>query len=189
MNVSAYPTRGISYDIVGGNKAWANADRITAVDRRYSTATFTGVEFSALTEWLCGYTFGFAIPSDATITGVSATYRRSASSSVPCNIIDSAIFLCSPYTNPLHIAGKTAVGAWSERGDRDDTVGADGDLWGAILTPAIVNSSDFGVRLRAERTGTGGIIASVDAVSMTIYYTEAPVYADGCMDLVIPVGG
>ena len=48
------------------------------------------------------------------------------------------------------------------------TYGSEADLWGNVLTTAIVNASNFGAALSAVVT-TG--IASVDFIGITIYYT------------------
>jgi len=44
------------------------------------------------------------------------------------------------------------------------------DVWGATLTPTIVNDPDFGVRIWNTLTGNA---MRLDAVWLTVYYTGA----------------
>jgi hypothetical protein len=53
--------------------------------------------------------------------------------------------------------------AWSTHGGASDT-------WGLTLTPAIVNSPDFGIAIRAKDVPAGDVVAAlIDAARLTVY--------------------
>ncbi len=53
------------------------------------------------------------------------------------------------------------------------TFGSSSDLWGNSLTPAIINSPDFGFGISVQYAiGTGAATALVDYINMTVYYEE-----------------
>ena len=109
--------------------------------------------------------FGFTIPTGATINGVVVKIDRKASAS-------SAI----QYTGVTLSAGgttKTPGGLWITS-VVTDTIGSSSDLWGATLTPTIVNNSSFGVTIVAVNVSGGtNKTASVANGNIIIYYTPS----------------
>ena len=111
--------------------------------------------------------YGFAIPSIATILGVSLAVHKVAPFGGPVTT-DSFV--------RLQIGGATlgldrsAPAVWST--SVNSVYGGQGDLWGATLNPATVNSSTFGGEFQAQSTpaGTTGTI-QIDTLAMTVYYT------------------
>ena len=116
---------------------------------------------------LFAYDFGFAIPSGALIRGVSASVMRSSTAAT--DISDSLIML---YTgSPVGISHASTL-FWTPNpmlvsyGDSTDT-------WGYTLTSDTINSSQFGLALEVmnKNLSASFITASVDHVTMTVYYS------------------
>ena len=111
---------------------------------------------------LLGYDFGFEIPEGATITGV---------------VFDLLLTNTNPATlhaqlwNAALLGNRTQQPLDTEAAFTWYSFGFDSDLWGAELTPAIVNSSDFGVVIAVEGSQLEGTLTTCDVFNLTIYYT------------------
>ena len=149
---------------------WTNPQNSTASDNIYTTALlYTGQDPGAL----ASTNFGFSIPSDATINGIEVKVERKQQSlgsngsftdSMACLVING-----SPNFNANRAVIWTA---WSTA-EEIKTFGSATDLWGLTLTPALINNTGFGFYLRPIKA-IGKAVASVDYISMTVYYTLAP---------------
>jgi len=116
--------------------------------------------------------FGFSVPGNATVTGIIADASRKGQTSSA--IWDSSIFLLKnglPEGVP-----KTGPNAWPLL-PQYETYGDSSDLWGASLTPADVNSSQFGVMVKPMNKSTASDSAFVDHIRLTVFYT-LPVSVD-----------
>lgn len=132
-----------------------------------SSKTSPPVPAGGFSTFLRATNFGFAIPAGATINGISAVITRKADALA--SIIDNAVLL---------VAGGVAVGTdHSLVGDWGTTFflanyGSTSDLWGATWTPAIINSSNFGIEISVQNTGGVATKATVNAfVTMIVTYT------------------
>jgi hypothetical protein len=148
---------------VGGGTAWSNPTNVTASDNSYASVSLS---FFAVSDALVATNFGFSIPGTATIDGITVSIEKNGTG----------------FTFDLNIQltknGTTAVGSnyalitpWP---GSDTNVGYGGaaDLWGTTWTPAEINSSNFGVYIRAIGLNLfGSSVASVDHVTVTIDYT------------------
>ena len=141
---------------------WGNAQLSRFEDGSYALA-FNSTLFSQFTNVLLVTNFGFNIPSDAVIEGVVVGVRRSAVG----NVTISAIGLAGVFA-----FDKSDEALWPASFEYKD-YGSPTDLWGASLTPALVNGSGFGASLTAQLAAPSGstIEARVDHIRMTIYYT------------------
>lgn len=151
-----------------GTVAWTNPGNITADDAAYASAL--NVVDGGTTQYLHATNFGFAIPTGAQIAGVQFRVERYF-------VQDVSLFTTRDHSITLIVGGvrtgtaKTIAGAWPETTPAVQTAGADNDLWGCALTPAIVNSSDFGVALRAKHffsSGQGDFF--VDYIQLNVHY-------------------
>lgn len=121
---------------------------------------------------LLAQNLGFSVPSGATITGVQVGMTRTQSSGTSAlysgNITLTGV-ACTPKSD-TYGAGDD----WSQQGSIG--YGSQADLWGATLTPAIVNSASFGVSLVAIATGGpgNGAAGEITALTITVYYSTAP---------------
>jgi RHS repeat-associated protein len=140
------------------------------------------------TDYLDAKNLGFNIPSNATINGVYVDVSDYAvSRDDDSSICDNVIQL---------IKGGVAQGsnkAWTcwtyPDAPPDDTYyGSSSDLWGLSLTPADVNSSNFGVRVQGSSViYTYDVKAGVDFVTVTVYYTVPTVttYDSGTVSVTV----
>lgn len=175
-SVTKYPSTGADDSSIG-SLAWASPGNIIASDNTYATATAsqgTGV----YTHYLKATNFGFAIPSGATINGIVVTIERKANYSIDDrNVVDNVVRLVKG--GVVSGNNKADTSTYYPTVDGLAQYGGATDLWGLTFTPADINSSNFGVVLSCYLNNiAGGVIASVDAISITVYYTEA-VYKDG----------
>lgn len=125
-----------------------------------------------VTEYVSFYNFNLGIPSVATIDGIEVLIRRGNdwADLETCRLTLTAATL-SP-GNRLPAAAPAQY---------DFTIlGGPADTFGAALTPATVNSPDFGVAFRW--TNFGSTIDIID-VAIRVYYTIAPADVDGAVDL------
>jgi hypothetical protein len=146
----------------GSGAGWTNSGNIGTNDNIKAT---TSVAAGAQSPNLDATNFGFAIPSGVTIVGVSARIEQMGSAKD--KIADTVVQL---------IVGGTATGSnlpsatkWDDR-DKYQPYGSSATMWGLSLTPAQVNASNFGLRLRVTNTHTSAVTASVDHVELTVYY-------------------
>jgi len=124
------------------------------------------------------YNFGFEIPDGATVEGVVVELEDKIQSE-PNGTITSNLRLLKTSTE----RGQTFSNVG---GDNYETApstteeyrshGGVSDLWGQTWTPAEINSTDFGARIRAfyEASGPPGESEgpySLDHIRITVYYT------------------
>lgn len=156
------PNSGATFadDATIGSIILSNVDNAAVSDNAYVSAVLLAGQ---ITHYLKATNFGFAIPTDATILGVTVEVERS--STVLSTTVDQSIKLVKGGT----ISGdeKAAGGTWPTT-DAYATYGSATDLWGLTLTPADLNLSTFGVAIGA----TTGIAATaqIDHVRMTVDY-------------------
>lgn len=140
--------------------------------------TAGSVSGGTLTDYVVASGFNLSVPAGATITGVT----------VSLNWLGQAPG-AGVLTNVSLFYGGSAYGSVKSPGTANTNYpttaqeGSSSDLWGATLTPAIVNSSlfGFGVQITAENVGTTR--SFLNAFLVTVYYSLAP--AGGSVDVPI----
>lgn len=146
-----------------GLLAWANADRITTVNGQGASAA--GMPTGSPTVLLIGKGFGFAVPADATIDGVTVEIVRS-SIGARCGDVRVALLrgglVDGDNRADFAVQWPTSL--------TPKVYGGPTDLWGLALTPADVNDPGFGVGVQCEKdvAGPGGAI--VDYLTVTVHY-------------------
>lgn len=135
-----FPTSGTTVDRAGAT-AWTNPGNIVSDNASDATAAVP-------TDYLIATNFGFALPANATIRGVTVRVEASETGTGASEYIPQ---LVSDATPTLIGAAKTAV-AVSGTTPTVSTNGGPTDLWSATLTPAIVNSTGFGVAIWSTDT-------------------------------------
>ncbi len=171
LSALAATTDGPNFPAIGSNDnsvgvtAWTNPGNITANDSSFATIT-TG----ATSQYLRGRDYGFAIPTNATVTGIQVTIGRKATQTGGNGTRDIVVSLFKGGTgvvgdNKADTATDwpTSVGAV--------TYGATNDLWGTTWTPAQINAAGFGVVLQADRNGE---TASVDFIRVKVTWDLTP---------------
>jgi hypothetical protein len=156
-----FPTVAVSVDRAG-NGAWTNPGNVVSDNTTDATVTVPS-------DYLVTSGYGFAIPASATITGVTVRVQASETGSGG-----------SAYTPQLH-SGTTPTLIGSAKTSTVvsgttkviSTNGGSSDLWGATLTPAIVNDSGFGVSIWSADTSNANVLA-VDYVTVEVTYSDLP---------------
>lgn len=133
-----FPTSGTIANRSGGVEDWANPGNILADDGSVSSV----VTFSQ-THYLIASGFGFSVPAGAIILGI--TVKIEGYSDFPPNpqlrtqLQDNNGSLIG---NPIITQTMSGGAVYTVY-----TYGGASDVWGASLTPTIVNDADFGVRM------------------------------------------
>lgn len=153
--------------------SWVNPGNIDTVASGDATLTTAGSGPFVL-PYLRASDFGFSIPSTATITGIETEIVWGSSSSL-FDVEEVKLAWGASAAN-LSTGNKAAGEA---AGSSETTnYGGDADLWGetiSTLTPALVNSSDFGFVLLLSKTSTSTLAARIDALRMKVYYDNTTV--------------
>jgi len=154
---NVFPTSGISVDRASST-AWTSPGNIVSDNTTDTTCAVP-------CDYLIGSAFGFAVPSDATILGVTVRVEASETGTGSSNYVPQLI---SSTTPTLIGAAKSAVTV-SGTTKVISTTGGAADLWSATLTPAIVNGAGFGVALwSTNATNT----LAIDFVTIAIEYSQ-----------------
>ena len=157
------PNSGATFadDATVGTITLTSPANAAASDDARVTAVLLGLQVA---HYLKATNFGFALPLDATITGVTVDVERS--SSVGTTTVDNSVKLVKGGT----ISGteKASATTWPTS-DAYATYGSATDLWGLTLTPTDINASGFGMAISA--TTTLAATASIDHVRITVDYS------------------
>ena len=141
-----------------------NLSNITASDDADATITWqtgAGADDENAQIWTYGY--GFALPSNAIISGIVATIER-AESNAAANADDTTVQLMQAFT---------AVGdnnsLTTEYGTSDAVVsyGSVTNVWGTTWTAAQVNNPGFGLIFRSNLDSNA---ITIDHIAITIYW-------------------
>ena len=128
---------------------------------------------SNVTGYLVFTNFSFALPSDATIVGITLSLYNSATfGSASGPVTDNIVKL---YVGS-QIVGDNKASATSRAADTTITYGSSTDTWGTTLTASQVNDTAFGfVYSMNIRNDWAIVVGETDgqACTMTIYYTTA----------------
>ena len=115
--------------------------------------------------------FGFTIPDDATILGITVQYRRAESGTV--NVHDNSVQLCY---NAQAMGNDKANGSrwatfYSGTNYQTVTYGSSDDLWGlSNLTPAMINDSSFGVQVQVQNESSYLVTVYIDYIGIIVNY-------------------
>ena len=146
-----------------GNVAWSNpGNAVSSNDSRAIADLGSG----GFTQYLRTTNYGFSIPNDATILGITVSVERNSQNSIR----DNEIRLLK--NSVLNGDNKASSTEWVST-DATASYGGSSDLWGTTWSPTDINNSNFGVSLRAERFGSGGgnREGRVDAITVSVTYS------------------
>lgn len=152
-----------------GSITWTSPGNITAHDANkasVNTASFLLIQ----SEHLKATSFGFAIPSGATIDGVKVDVEASAT------IVSTApVFETVQLLKAGSAAGDNKATGSLTASDAYYTFGGAADIWGTTLSSSDVNNSGFGVTVRFSLAGGGEDTewVYVNHVRITVHYTAA----------------
>ena len=158
-----------------GTIAWSNPTDALIPNEKPTELDATATAIPAttgLTHFLAITNHGFAIPSDATITGVRADWWDWASANPGVSVASVRLIKGGAL-------GTDQIGLILNNfdliagGQLWNGAGGDGEMWGETLTPADVNASNFGVGIQLKNTSAGAIDAFIDFVRLTVFYQLA----------------
>lgn len=146
-----------SWTTTGSGTAWTNPSRITADDGSSASTSATS------TQDLLGSSYGFTIPTWATIDGIefSAKWQMPgwAAGTLTWYVYKGGSRVATTFTGWFNAVSANTV-----------TKGSSTELWGTTWTPAEINASNFGTALAISGNGSGNW-CNVDWHKVTIYFT------------------
>lgn len=136
-----------------------------------STTCF--VPAAGFSDYLACDTFGFSIPSGATIDGIEVKINQLNQPPTSAIIRDSQIRVYHP-SSGLSTDNKASASNWPTT-PTDATYGGASDKWGETWSDTDINSSSFGVRIKVgEWSASWTGQAVVGDVQIKVHYTVAP---------------
>jgi hypothetical protein len=139
---------------------------VSDIQLKISYTTVSVTAFRSNTHFLKATNFGFSIPDQATITGITVAVDRKASDNTGDDyVVDNQIRL----TNGTDASGDRAITTHWPTAAGVATYG--GDLWGQEWTSDDINAASFGVLLSADVNF--GVTASVDDIQVSVSYVTA----------------
>lgn len=176
---SGFRGPGAAADVTaGGTLAWSSTANILGWQGTGSFAV--SASGAGTTHQLQASSYGFEIPSTATILGITVQLNRKAS--VASAVTDATVQLMK--AGATVGSNKAAGGFWSNVGDFPSYGTGVTDLWGTTWTPSDVNNSGFGVAVAA--TNTSGT-AQLGFATITVAYTLGFAACTGGSSTVIAV--
>ncbi len=157
---------GIGANTTGvGTIAWTNPGNITTAGSPYATQNLAG---GATGNYLSANNYGFAIPSNATINGITVTVRKQSSNT---SIFDNIVRIVKNGT----ITGNnlSSATAWNNGSFGITTYGSSSNLWGTTWTPADINNSNFGVAISVRNSAGGSRQIDIDYIQVNVSYTTS----------------
>lgn len=151
-----------------GTVAWSGTAAVSTSDNSYATATLGIGEES---HYLKATSFGFSIPSGATIDGIVVEWEQSQTMVAGANICDSKVRIIKGGT--IGSTEQSMGGSWPTA-DTWASFGGASDKWGETWTDSDVNAITFGAAISAINNGfIASGTAQIDACRITIHYTAA----------------
>lgn len=164
---------GCVQDNTTGTTSWFNLNNAQLLDGLYASSTGTN---GSATGYLKCTGYGFNIPGNATITGVTAKIDAWAAKTWN----DTFVRLVKNVGNVAQVqtVSNRSTGATLPRSDSMTYViyGSATDLWGLTLTPADINDPNFGLAYSISH----GVFNKIDTVfvnhmTLKVDYTTPPV--------------
>ena len=124
-------------------------------------------------------TFGFSIPTGATIDGIVIEIERKALSNTIGGVWDNDLFIIKADGSYGSTNKADTVNSW-ETADTVKSYGSSSDKWGETWTAEDINDADFGCYFNFLVEGRldplYNNVGYIDHVRCTVYYTEAVSY-------------
>lgn len=153
-----------------GTLAWINPAFAVSSNNAFATISLSDFQTS---NYLRCTGYGFAIPVGATISGITVRVERKASNTT---VQDAAMRLVRDASGApaIQTTDRSTTTVYTTV-DASEPHGGVADLWGAVWTPADINSVNFGTAFAAKKPGSAGgaRTVSVDHMPITVTYTAA----------------
>jgi hypothetical protein len=150
----------------GGTTAWATPTSVQG-DTTGTAATFNTATTAGTSQRLRASNFGFSIPTNATIDGITVEVEQvAANASRHRWRTDGANLLIGGTEAGSSLGDTSAIS--NSKGFK--TFGSATELWGLTPTPAQVNATGFGFSMKIERYGTA-TTTSISRIRITVDYS------------------
>jgi hypothetical protein len=147
-------------DASAGTNAWSNPGNCLSSNNVYASSALND------THYLLATNFGFAIPAGMVIDGVlvevEEKWTSNGSGTAHKCRLSAGGFIGTEKNRSIGQNGSESYFSFPASG-------APTDPWGATLTTAIINGTDFGAGFRF--TGTAPVTVDVDHIRITVYYS------------------
>lgn len=158
-----------------GTVAWSNVGNVKASDNSYATCSFSP-SLNQHSHYLIAKKFNLVLPVGAVVLGISVAVERKAAIPTPgARVSDAEVKLMKTgVIGGEDKANHPSSGYLSYWHGAEETVsyGGASDLWGRTWTASDLNAEDFGVAISVVNGDE--VVASIDSVSVTAYFTEEP---------------
>ena len=156
-SITKLPHRG--FNVPFGGKPWQYPDGVTGLSWGTDVAYIYSV---AESDYLVASDFRFALPQDATITGIAFEIGRDSSGH---DAVDRAV---RAIKTVIGEADRSSTAAWT---GTPGSYGGTTDLWGETWSPADIENSSFGVAIavKALTPGATSYYVRVGYVTATVY--------------------
>lgn len=162
----------ISNNTSVGAIAWTLTTPTGSIVADFTNTNPTG---SWLSNYLVMKNWGFSIPSDATIVGITVSWYRLCTTAGGL-MYDYIVKLVDGSGNIVGNNKASGYSYWPNTGSAGlKSYGGASDTWGASPTPSMVNDADFGVAVAvgSDNGADGSIRESYGTFTMTITYTTS----------------
>lgn len=151
---------------------WTNPQNVGADDSVYATIS---IAKGAISLALTVFNFGFGIPLNATILGITAKINAKASAASSLNLAYAGGVQLGNWNgvtwSGINNANQVEGTLWTTS-DVDYICGSASDLWNNAWTPAQFNDSTFGMQTKVKNNNTSyARTASIDYIELTITYS------------------
>jgi hypothetical protein len=158
---------------------WTNPGNATgAPDSNYATEAISAGNAGTA---ILLETYGFAIPTNATILGIVAVATRTATGATIDDLTVRLLKAGSPVGSNY-----ASSNSWLTTPQTYGT--GTTDLWGTTWTPSDINNSGFGITITPQNTNAKTLgTAELDAVQITVYYSAPAAQCVGPVIVALPV--
>jgi hypothetical protein len=161
-----FPTLAANVDRAA-SAAWTTPTNVYSDNATTATGAAGNAFVAVPSDYLVTSAYGFTLPAHATIVGVTVRVEAAETGGGSTSYIAQLHSATTPTLIGSAKAAVTVTGTTAVVSSNGGT----SDLWGATLTPLIVNNAGFGVSIWSADTGN---TLYVDYVTIAIEYTPFP---------------
>lgn len=153
-------------NVAGAGQDWTSPTNVYTSNDVYAESF---LDVSQYTDLLRATSFGFSIPSDATVDGIVVEIERKAAGLGTCR--DKSVRIVKAGVEVGNDLASTST--WPSS-DAYASYGSATNKWGTTWSPSQVNASNFGASVSAQEVGgVESNVPYIDHVRITVHYTPA----------------
>lgn len=155
---------------VGGiTNSWTNINNVLTDDDSECLLNHASTTAPYVLPYIRMSNYGFNIPATATVVGVEAEFIKRSSFQWSYTTESEVRLAWGASASTLSADNKASLAIRPNTGNF--YFGGEADTWGSVLTPAIVNSSDFGIVYRLENATVNGETArGFSSARLKVFY-------------------